>query len=79
VTPIERFLRGLLEIEAFDVVKIFLVIGMIIYLIFAVVMIRQVQLMSRTLNGTLDVPLRAIVIGHFLVALGVMLVVWLGL
>jgi len=74
MTPIEGFLKGLLTIGLFDVIKVMIIFGLVLYLVFAVVVIRQVELMLQALNGALDVPLKLIVGIHLLVAIGVFLV-----
>ena len=52
-------------------VKILFLIGFFIYVAFALIVVRQVKLMSQTLNGFLDLPLRMMSWIHFLVAMAV--------
>lgn len=48
-----------------------------LYFIFSVVVFRQVQLMNRTLNGVLELPLRIVSLG-FMVISGVVLAAAIG-
>ncbi|MBI4034951.1 MAG: hypothetical protein HY381_00960 [Candidatus Chisholmbacteria bacterium] len=54
------------------VVKWLMVVALGLYGVFAVVVIRQVQLMSRTLNGALELPLRVIAYTHLGVAVAML-------
>jgi len=73
MTPIEKFLQSLLTLDVWGVVKVSILFGLGLYLVFAVVVIRQVQLMSKALNGSLDLPLRLIALIH----LGMVIAVFL--
>jgi hypothetical protein len=46
-------------------------VGFLVYLFFAVIIVRQVKLMTQTLNGLLSLPLLLISIIHLGVAIGV--------
>jgi uncharacterized membrane protein len=61
------------------VAKIFVVIIMALYLVFASVVLRQVSLMTRTLELGLETPLRLVAILHFIFAVVVFLVALLYL
>jgi len=52
-------------------VKLLFLVGLGLYLAFAVVVVRQVKFMSQTLNGLLDVPLRLFSLAHLFAAIGV--------
>ena len=52
-------------------VKFLVLIGLALYLAFAVIVVRQVKLMSRTLNGLFDIPLRLFSLIHLVAAIGV--------
>ncbi len=52
------------------IVKILFLVPMAVYLIFAVVIIKQVNLMVSTLEVGFEVPIKAIAWGHLLFALG---------
>lgn len=54
-------------------VKILFMIGLLVYLIFAAVVVRQVYLMTETLAVGFETPVRALVWLHLAVALGVFL------
>ncbi|PIU02116.1 hypothetical protein COT66_01890 [Candidatus Shapirobacteria bacterium CG09_land_8_20_14_0_10_49_15] len=68
VTVLERLLS-----DPWIFLKILFLMGFFIYLAFAVIVVRQVKLMSQTLNGILDLPLKMIAWIHLLVAIGVFL------
>ena len=77
MTPADQFIQFLADmIRDFNIwflIKILFLIGLVIYLAFAVIVIRQVGLMSKTVNGPLEVPIKSIVWIHLLVAIGVFL------
>lgn len=55
-------------------VKIFFLVGISVYLIFAVVLIKQVNLMLETVEETLDGFLRTVARAHLVFALAVFLI-----
>lgn len=73
MTPIENFLQSLITLDVWGVVKVLILFGLGLYLVFALVVIRQVQLMSKSLNGSLDLPLRLIALVHLGLVIGVFL------
>lgn len=50
-------------------VKWLMVLGLGLYNMFAVVVIRQVQLMSQTVNGGLELPLKVLTWAHLIVSI----------
>jgi hypothetical protein len=54
-------------------VKVLVLFGLLIYLCFAGIVIRQVNLMTRTLSTEFETPLKFVAAGHFLLAIGVFL------
>lgn len=77
MTPFDafiQFLTGFLpHFSIWWLVKGLFVIGLTLYLAFAVIVIRQVGLMSKTLDGEFGPPLKLISYVHLLVALAVFL------
>ena len=73
MTPIEEFLQSLVTLDVWEVVKVLILFGLGLYLVFALVVIRQVQLMSKSLNGSLDLPLRLMALVHLGMVIGVFL------
>lgn len=55
-------------IDLWAIVKWFVVFAFVTYFVFTLVVMRQIELMVRTLSGALNVPIR--VVGWFLVAAG---------
>lgn len=64
------------SIQIWSVVKIFFLFALLLYVVFAFVVIKQVQLMTETINQA-ELPLRAIATVHFLVALFVFVLAFL--
>lgn len=60
-------------ISVWLVVKIFAVIGLLVYLVFATVVVRQVQLMTETLKVGFEMPLRTLAYAHLVFAILVLL------
>jgi len=53
--------------------KLFYLFGLLIYVTFAVVVVRQAKLMVNTLNGALEAPVRLIAWAHLALAIMVFL------
>jgi hypothetical protein len=77
-TPIEKLLKTLVELASGQVnfslwllVKIMVLIGLGIYIGFAVIVIRQVSLMTKTLNTPFELLLKLIAWLHLIVAIGI--------
>ena len=68
----DRLLTILPGVTIWIVAKWLMVAALGLYLVFAVVVIRQVQLMSRTLNGALELPIKLIGYVHLAIAVGVL-------
>lgn len=54
------------------VVKLMMVLALLMYVFFAFLITRQVEMMVRALKGALPLPVKAIAWGHMLVSLMVM-------
>ncbi len=67
-----NWLGETLKIDVWEIAKWFYVGGFGLYLLFSLVVWRQIQLMSKTLNGTLQTPIKAI--GSGLVVMAVVAV-----
>ncbi len=64
----------LIGISVWLAVKIFVLLFLAIYIVFALVVIRQIKLMSETLDMGLNLPIRFIGWGHFLFAVGIFII-----
>lgn len=62
----------ILSLSIWPVIKIFMTIFLIIYIIFAFVIVRQVQLMTQTLEVGFEKQLKFLAILHFLFAIAVL-------
>jgi len=67
------------EVPVWGVAKLIILVGLLFYLVFAVVVIRQVQLMTKTIAGELDRTIRIVSWIHFALSVGVFLGVFLFL
>lgn len=67
------------ESTVWGLAKLFVLVGLLLYLAFAVVVIRQVQLMTRTITGELDGAIRVVAWVHFAFAVGIFLLALLFL
>lgn len=47
----EQFINSAININPYSIVKIFIIIGLLMYIIFSIVVVRQVQLMSDVVEG----------------------------
>lgn len=64
----------LIGVSVWLAVKIFVLLFLAIYIIFALVVIRQIKLMSETLDMGLNLPIRFIGWAHFLFAVGIFVI-----
>jgi len=60
-------------ISIWGIIKIFAIIGLLFYIVFALVVVRQVQLMIKTVELGFDTPLRFLSIAHLLFAISVLI------
>jgi hypothetical protein len=60
-----------LGVPVWPVVKVMFLVALAVYLLFAIVVVRQVQLMTDTLEVGFETPVRLIAIIHLGVAVGV--------
>jgi hypothetical protein len=77
MTPAENFIDFLVKtipnLSIWLLVKILFIFGLFLYLAFAVIVIRQVGLMGKTLDGEFNLPLKFIAWTHLIISLGVFL------
>ena len=64
----------LIGISVWLVAKIFVLIALAIYIIFAAVIVKQVSLMIKTIKVGFEAPIRFVAWGHLLFALGIFVV-----
>ena len=79
MTPIETALKGLLMVSVGDVAKLLMIFGLVIYLMFAVVVIRQVSLMCRALADERAWGLRLVAWLHLGATVGVLVLALVAL
>ena len=60
-----------LPAAALLILKIFFLLGLLLYTVFAAVLVRQQQLMADVLEETFEPIIRFLVIGHLIAAAGV--------
>jgi len=63
----------LVNIAIWPIVKIMVLFGLSLYLIFALVVVRQVQLMTKTIQMNFETPVKFLAVGHLLFAVAVFL------
>lgn len=71
---IEEIVSLFTQANFLSLIKVFFLLALLIYLIFAAVVVRQVHLMMRALHGILERPLNIIVYLHLGLAMLVFLV-----
>lgn len=69
----DQLINAFLSIQIWGVAKILVLLVLLLYLVFAIVVIRQVNLMRRVLNGVLGWPLVTVAWIHLGLAVGVFL------
>ena len=77
MTPAENFIQFLVKIiptlSIWLLVKILFIIGLVLYFAFALIVIRQVGLMGKTLDGEFNLPLKFVAWVHLIISLGILL------
>lgn len=73
---LENLLNWLIQVNPWNGLKLLFLFGLLLYLVFAAVVVRQVNLMKRALNGALELPLSLAAWIHLGAAL---FVFWLAL
>lgn len=61
----------ILNVSVWEIIRILFLIGIGVYVVFALVVVRQVQLMTDTIRVGFETPIRLIALIHLLVACGV--------
>lgn len=64
----------ILGVSVWFIAKIFVLIALIIYIVFAWVIVRQVKLMTQTLEVGFEIPLRILAFAHLIFGVVVFLV-----
>lgn len=62
-----------LGVSIWFIVKIFVLFALLVYIVFSVVVVRQVNLMTETLKVGLETPLKIIALTHLILAILVFL------
>ena len=60
-------------IAVWSILKIFFIVGLSVYLIFAAVVAKQIQIMSNTVKLSFELPIKILGIVHLLFALALLL------
>ena len=68
MTPLEQLFLNLLNIDVWLFVKLAYIIALLLYLVFAFMVIREVDHMNRTLKGVFNLPIKLIALLHFVFA-----------
>jgi hypothetical protein len=69
MTPIEVLFEQLITINIWLIVKLVVLFALGLYLVFAAMVIREVDLMNRTITGTFNLPIKIVAIIHLLLAI----------
>lgn len=58
------------------IVKIFFLVGLLVYLVFAFVVLRQINIMNETLDVGFEVPVRILGYVHFFFVIALIIIVF---
>jgi len=64
MTPIEEILQLIININIWTVVKIFVLIALGLYIIFSFIVVKEANLMNKTLKGVFNLPIKIISLIH---------------
>lgn len=56
-----------------SILKIFFIIGLSVYSVFALVVVRQIEIMSETVNLTFELPIKILGIVHLIFAVSLLI------
>lgn len=73
MSPFEQLLHFILTIQVWDIAKLLVSFALLLYIIFAFVVVRQVDLMARTLVVPIDLPIKIVAWIHLGLAIFVLL------
>lgn len=78
-TPFDQIAESLFSFHfnPWSLLKAVFMIALLFYLAFAVIVVRQVSLMIKTINGHFKIPVKFIAWVHLLVAIGVIVFAWI--
>lgn len=62
-----------IDVSVWFIVKIFALFALLIYVVFSVVVVRQVNLMTETLEVGFELPLKVVALAHLILAVLVFL------
>lgn len=68
MTPFEQTFENLLRLDIWALAKLFVLVFLGVYVAFAVVLVKQVKLMTAVLDGNLNLPLKALALAHLVLA-----------
>ncbi len=69
----DSVIKLILNISVWGVAKLLVLIALLIYLIFAAVVVRQICLMTQVVSGELDLPIKIAAWLHFFFAIFIIL------
>jgi len=70
----EQIIQFLLKIQFWDVVKTLVCFALFIYVLVALVVVKQVQMMAEVINGQMNSLIKIVAMIHFLGAILVLLI-----
>ena len=73
--PFEQVLESLLSVQVWDIAKLFISFALLLYVVFALIVVRQVNLMAKTLIVPIDLPIKFVAWIHFGLAIFTFLLV----
>lgn len=74
MTPIEELFSKLVKMDIWVMAKVFVLFVLGLYLVFASLIIREVDLMNRTLKGVGNLPIKIVAWIHLIFAIFIFLV-----
>ena len=73
MTPIEVVFQQLINLNIWLIAKGFVLLALGVYLIFAIMVIREVDLMNNTLTGVFNLPIKIVALMHLILAVLVLI------
>jgi len=64
MTPFEQVLNFIFKIQVWDIAKLIVSLIFLLYIVFALIVVRQVNLMAKTLVVPIDLPIKTVAWFH---------------
>lgn len=69
LTPFDNLIASLISVPIWSVVKLLVLFSLLLYIVFSLVIVKQVNLMTETLTDQLELPIKLMAAVHLALAI----------